>query len=266
MNPHRGAVISASAIVALVQPFRQIWVGVILASAAATLSGACSGAARTFDEGYGTVGEVIDSNLSAIRIGCECAAARGEYASAEACVLQSAYGKETRDCIAEIYSKGGGLQAASCELPLYENLLICLNVAACDENLTSQCYGQLEQQVTQCPTVPYVAQSQAAQKCQGIELGPPFLCGNLREVPASFRCDAYNDCGDASDEADCFKCSDGNGTANLLTECDGTPQCADGSDESSCFTCASDGLLIRSNWVCDQFADCADASDETNCG
>jgi hypothetical protein len=105
---------------------------------------------------------------------------------------------------------------------------------------------------------------------------PPaaFECDDgTQTIPDVWRCDAEEDCDDASDEAGCtsftrFLCSDGLGLP-IGWRCDGEEDCADGSDEQGCppeslFDCDDGGQVPRA-WECDETVDCGDASDEIGC-
>lgn len=66
-----------------------------------------------------------------------------------------------------------------------------------------------------------------------------FQCTSGRCVPATFRCDSENDCGDYSDETGCVNVT-----------------CS-----SSQFLC-DNGRCIPATWKCDSENDCGDSSDE----
>ncbi|XP_015434155.1 PREDICTED: vitellogenin receptor [Dufourea novaeangliae] len=113
-----------------------------------------------------------------------------------------------------------------------------------------------------------------------------FLCENKKCVSHSFQCDGENDCGDESDERDCygfkhnlircatdeFQCSD-KSCIPIEKFCDARSDCNDNSDEYvGCvkeLTCdnfrCNDGHCVRNEWVCDGVPDCPDNSDERNC-
>ncbi|KAJ8042600.1 Transmembrane protease serine 11C [Holothuria leucospilota] len=70
-----------------------------------------------------------------------------------------------------------------------------------------------------------------------------FQCQNGACIHASWECDNWDDCGDASDEVQCNE------------NCpQGTVRCANG------WKC------ISTSWICDDFDDCGDNWDEQNCG
>lgn len=79
--------------------------------------------------------------------------------------------------------------------------------------------------------------------CEGKHM---VKCKNKGCVPASFKCDGEDDCGDNSDESDCQTSS-------------AKPQCV-----SEDFVCANEKCIVRS-YVCDGEDDCGDNSDERNC-
>lgn len=68
-----------------------------------------------------------------------------------------------------------------------------------------------------------------------------FMCKSGRCIPATFKCDSENDCGDFSDESGCvnvtcsssqFQCDNGRCVPNTW-KCDSENDCGDGSDEGS---------------------------------
>lgn len=107
-----------------------------------------------------------------------------------------------------------------------------------------------------------------------------FACSNGRCIPASYRCDRDNDCGDFSDEQNCyystcldyqFKCRSSGQCISSSLRCNRNNDCGDNSDEEVCayctstqFTCANNRCISRL-YVCDGDNDCADYSDELNC-
>lgn len=109
-----------------------------------------------------------------------------------------------------------------------------------------------------------------------------FQCVGGRCIPAQWRCDNEDDCGDGSDELCPSTCAPGQllcTSGRCLDRalwCDGHPDCADQSDEEFCapvrpvplcppgeFQCAS-GLCLPASKLCDGRPDCgfADDSDE----
>ncbi|XP_017764096.1 PREDICTED: sortilin-related receptor-like [Eufriesea mexicana] len=108
-----------------------------------------------------------------------------------------------------------------------------------------------------------------------------FACANDVCIPASWRCDRDNDCGDNSDEIDCtpmptcspdFECGD-NKCISKYWVCDFDQDCKDGRDEMNCkypqcretqFRC-DNGRCISNKWLCDDEDDCRDGSDERDC-
>lgn len=89
-----------------------------------------------------------------------------------------------------------------------------------------------------------------------------FMCKSGRCIPATFKCDSENDCGDYSDEAGCgnitcsasqFQCDNGRCVPNTW-KCDSENDCGDLSDEGShCAekTCAYYQVctqIIKSSW------------------
>ncbi|XP_012150619.1 sortilin-related receptor isoform X2 [Megachile rotundata] len=108
-----------------------------------------------------------------------------------------------------------------------------------------------------------------------------FACRNDVCIPASWRCDRDNDCGDRSDEINCtrvtcdpnnFEC-DGTKCIPRYWVCDIDQDCKDGTDELNCkysnctesqYKC-DNGRCISHRWRCDGEDDCGDNSDEKNC-
>ncbi|XP_076622054.1 sortilin-related receptor [Colletes latitarsis] len=120
-------------------------------------------------------------------------------------------------------------------------------------------------------TCPRVASTCAANQ---------FACRNDICIPAFWRCDGDNDCGDNSDEIYCnrtmcnsnrFECDDK--CISKYWVCDLDKDCKDGKDEMNCtysncteyqFRC-DNGRCISHRWICDGEDDCRDGSDEKSC-
>jgi suppressor of tumorigenicity protein 14 len=97
----------------------------------------------------------------------------------------------------------------------------------------------------------------------------PFTCGSGEQVKASDKCDGYEDCSDASDEAGCatFACADGSSTIPVKDKCDAFEDCSDGSDEVGCtnlFECG-DGEKVLVTDKCDGHEHCSNGADEAGC-
>jgi len=109
-----------------------------------------------------------------------------------------------------------------------------------------------------------------------------FQCANKLCVTKLWKCDGSNDCGDMSDESDCYQetCGETKFQCNNKKciprqwRCDMENDCVDNSDEVDCprlechpslqFKCAS-GECVNKLWRCDLERDCNDGSDEDNC-
>ncbi len=63
-----------------------------------------------------------------------------------------------------------------------------------------------------------------------------------------------------------FECADGSTSVPQDWVCDDFEDCADASDEADCmpFVC-TDGSEVQQSWVCDGFEDCMDGGDESDC-
>ncbi|XP_032148954.1 low-density lipoprotein receptor-related protein 2 isoform X4 [Sapajus apella] len=113
-----------------------------------------------------------------------------------------------------------------------------------------------------------------------------FICAYGLCIPAVFRCDRYNDCGDYSDERSCsyptcqenqFTCQNGRCISKSFV-CDEDNDCGDGSDELThlCHTLqptcpphefkCDNGRCIEMMKLCNHLDDCLDNSDEKGCG
>ena len=102
-----------------------------------------------------------------------------------------------------------------------------------------------------------------------------FVCDTGQVIPAAWRCDGVNDCGDGSDEKVngsqpiCFQCDDDQ-LQLAETRCNGVNDCSDGSDEKVngsqpiCFQCDDDQLQLAET-RCNGVNDCGDGSDELVC-
>merc|ERR1711990_1242633 len=80
-----------------------------------------------------------------------------------------------------------------------------------------------------------------------------FQCNNGKCSWIEYTCDGYNDCGDWSDENNCYT-TENPTIAPTYASC----------NESSEFQC-NNGRCIRKSWICDGDNDCRDWSDENNC-
>ncbi len=159
-------------------------------------------------------------------------------------------------------------KAESCGLEFTLHNETCTEPDNDEDRCVSTCVAQAS-----CSELTAVACDSAAPglgACMS-DCEPKFTCTDGTEIPASYECDAYQDCTDNSDEHGAcpqpYTCSDGEQIpANYY--CDGYNDCTDGGDEgTTCpnyeppFACG-DGEEIPASYKCDDYEDCANGADE----
>lgn len=79
----------------------------------------------------------------------------------------------------------------------------CLTSLTCDELEHDNCFDIYNDNLGDCPEMPYETRQEIEVRCYGRERESAFTCKSGERIRMSHKCDGIGECDDASDEEEC---------------------------------------------------------------
>ncbi|MBN2196155.1 MAG: hypothetical protein JW751_25290 [Polyangiaceae bacterium] len=144
-----------------------------------------------------TVADALDALISAALEPCACAGP-GLEDDCRADVLSEPIAFDP--CESQALSVSAAQPTLRCMVEEADTYTSCVRAADCDFDVIQRCVDAFAAHLDACEVAPSV--DQALEDC-AITAGDAFTCANGRTIPADYRCDGWDDCGDDSDETGC---------------------------------------------------------------